>query len=291
MPRTTRASSSPTTWSGSGGTDSRAMAIALASIHLHPLKSCAPLDVAEACVQRRGLAHDRRWMAVDGNGVAVTGRTQPGLTLVQARPDAGGLRLDAPGMATLRIAVPGAPASRLPVRVWDDEVDASATDAAADDWLSAYLGVHVRLAYMDAAAARAVDAPGTRAGDQVSFADSLPLLLLSQGSLDGLNARLPRPVSMRRFRPNLVVDGVDAHAEDAWSRLRIGGVEFDVMRACTRCVFTTVDPDRGERDAGGEPLRTLAGYRRSDAGVTFGQHLVPRGTGTLRVGDEVVVVA
>lgn len=267
------------------------MAIALASIHLHPLKSCATLDVAEARVQARGLEHDRRWLAVDGEGVALTGRTQPRLTLVRARADAHGLQLDAPGMPTLRVPTPGADAPRRMVRVWDDRIDAVATHPGADSWLSRYLGTPVRLVHMDAAALRPVVAPGTRPGDEASFADGFPLLLLSQASLDGLNARLAQPVSMRRFRPNVVVDGVDAHAEDGWTRLRIGGVAFDVVQDCTRCVFTTVDPDRGERDACGEPLRTLAGYRRGDAGVTFGRHLVPRGTGTLHVGDEVVVVA
>lgn len=291
MPPTTRASWCPTTWSGSGAPRPARMAIALASIHLHPLKSCATLDVAEARVSARGLAHDRRWLAVDGDGMAVTGRTQPRLTLVRARADGDGLQLDAPGMPTLRVPTPGAGAPRRGVRVWDDRIDAVVADARADAWLSDFLGAPTRLAWMDAAARRPIDADGARPGDEVSFADGFPLLLLSQGSLDGLNARLAQPVSMRRFRPNLVVDGVDAHAEDGWTRLRIGGVAFDVVQDCTRCVFTTVDPERGERDASGEPLRTLAGYRRRDAGVTFGRNVIPRGEGLLRVGDEVVVLA
>ena len=266
------------------------MAITLASIHLHPLKSCATLDVAEARVQPRGLEHDRRWLAVDGDGVALTGRTLPRLTLVRAQPDAHGLRLDAPGLPTCRVRQPAADAARRTVRVWDDRIDAIEAGPDADAWLSGWLGTPVCLVHMDAAASRPVVAPGAVAGDEVSFADGFPLLLLSQASLDGLNARLAQPVSMRRFRPNLVVDGVDAHAEDGWTRLRIGRVAFDVVQDCTRCVFTTVDPDRGERDGSGEPLKTLAGYRRGDAGITFGRNVVPRGEGRLRVGDEVVVL-
>ncbi len=96
---------------------------------------------------------------------------------------------------------------------------------------------------------------------------------------------------MLRFRPNLVVSGTTPHAEDEWKRIRIGAVEFDIVKPCTRCIFTTVDPQRGERDANGEPLKTLTTYRRSPNGVTFGQNLIPRGSGTLRVGDAIEVLA
>lgn len=96
---------------------------------------------------------------------------------------------------------------------------------------------------------------------------------------------------MLQFRPNLVVDGATAHAEDGWKRIRIGAVEFDVAKPCMRCMFTTVAPTRGERDAEGEPLRTLVGYRRTADGVAFGQNLIPRSLGTLRVGDAVEVLA
>jgi uncharacterized protein YcbX len=92
---------------------------------------------------------------------------------------------------------------------------------------------------------------------------------------------------MARFRPNVVVEGADAHAEDGWRRVRIGAVTFDVVKPCTRCVFTTVDPETGNFDPDGEPLATLKQYRRTPAGVTFGQNLIPRGTGTIRVGDPV----
>jgi uncharacterized protein YcbX len=63
-----------------------------------------------------------------------------------------------------------------------------------------------------------------------------------------------------------------------------------VVKPCTRCVFTTVDYERGEFDPSGEPLRTLTTYRRSPKGVTFGQNLIPRGRGILRVGDALEVL-
>jgi uncharacterized protein YcbX len=127
--------------------------------------------------------------------------------------------------------------------------------------------------------------------DEVSFADGFPLLLISQAALDQLNAKLAAPVPILRFRPNLVVAGTAPHAEDGWKRIRIGTIEFEVLKPCTRCVFTTVDFERGAFDAAGEPLRTLTKYRRSPDGVTFGQNLIPRGAGTIRVGAPVEVLA
>lgn len=261
----------------------------LSGIHVYPLKSAAGIELADAVVERRGLRHDRRWMAVDAGGKCVTGRELPRLTLVRATPAADGLLLEAPGMPRLHAAT-RADAATLAVDVWKSRLRAPLLGAEADAWLSTFLGTPLRLVHMDAAATRAVTSPRAMPGDVVSFADAFPVLLLSQASLDGLNARLASPVSMQRFRPNLVVDGVPAHAEDGWARIRIGEVEFEVAEPCVRCVFTTVDPVRGERDPGGEPLRTLVGYRRTPDGVAFGQLLLPRSAGTVRRGDRVDVL-
>lgn len=267
----------------------------LSGLHLYPIKSCAPLSVESAQVEARGLRHDRRWMVVDPAGRFITGRELPRLTLVHAVPDGDGLSLHAPDMPALRVPVPRTD-EVLPVTVWKSDVGARPCDPAADAWLGTFLGQPVRLVHMDAGVHRPVASDCAQPGDEVSFADAYPLLLITRAALDGLNARLPQPVPMQRFRPNLVVDGAPAHAEDDWSRIRIGGNEFEVGPACVRCVFTTVDPERGERDASGEPLRTLITYRRGKEGVTFGRNLVPRdisprGTGTLRLGDLVEVLS
>ena len=270
------------------------MAFALSSIHIYPLKSCAPLALEHAQVEARGLARDRRWMAIDADGNFMTGRDHPRLTLIRALPDGDALQLDAPGMPTLHL-LPPAHAARIETAVWGARVTPQLASAQAQAWISAFLGAPCRLVHMDAACTRAVKAKYEgrygEDGDEVSLADGFPLLLISQAALDQLNGKLARPVPMLRFRPNLVVAGTQAHAEDGWKRIRVGAVEFDVVKPCSRCVFTTVDFERGERDPSGEPLRTLIGYRRSDDGVTFGQNLIPRGTGILRVGDVVQVLA
>lgn len=262
----------------------------LSAIHVYPVKSCAALAPERVEVEPRGLVHDRRWMIVDAQDRFVTGRQQPRCVLIRAEPEPGALRLSAPGRASLRISVPGSDAPRRRVAVWKDEVVAQDAGDDAARWLSDFLGAELRLAHMDAAAARAVSPDYGRSGDEVSFADGYPLLLISQAALDGLNTRLAQPISMLRFRPNLVVADAPAHAEDGWRRLRIGDVEFDAAKPCIRCVFTTVDPGRGEFDAGGEPLRTLKTYRRGESGIAFGMNLIARGTGTLRLGDKVEVL-
>lgn len=246
------------------------------------MKSCAPCPVDTAQVRPRGLRDDRRWMVVDANGRFVTGREEPRMTLIRARPQAtGALLLEADGMPSLDVPRPGAEAARTGVTVWKSAVDAALCGADADRWLSEVLQRPVQLVHMDAHAVRPITSERARAGDEVSFADAFPLLLISQAALDALNARLARPVPITRFRPNLVIDGVAPHAEDGWQRVAIGDIEFDVAKPCGRCVFTTVDPATGERDPDGEPLRTLIGYRRGEHGVTFGQYLVPRGGGVL----------
>lgn len=267
----------------------------LSTLHIYPLKSCAPLTLDTASVEARGLTNDRRWMVVDANGKMVTGREQSRLTLIRARPDGSALLLEALGMPSLRVAPPTADDERVDTGVWGAAIAPLLAADLAHAWLSRFLGFPCRLVYMDKNCTRLVkakyDGKYGEDDDQVSFADAFPLLLISQAALDQLNAKLAAPVPMLRFRPNLVVAGTEAHAEDGWKRIRIGAVEFDVVKPDVRCVFTTVDFERGERDPSGEPLRTLITYRRTPEGVTFGQYLIPRGTGTLRVGDVVEVLA
>ncbi|GAA0718234.1 MOSC domain-containing protein [Dokdonella soli] len=261
----------------------------LSAIHVYPIKSCAPLTCGEAAVEPRGLEGDRRWMITDPHGKFLTARQHPRLTLIRAAPKGDALALEAPGMPGLRL-VPPAVGARIETTVWRNTVQALPAAAPADAWISAYLGSPARFVYMDADCARSVNPDYGQPGDEVSFADGYPLLLISQAALDALNARLAQPVPMLRFRPSIVVAGTGPHAEDGWKRIRVGAVEFEVVKPCTRCVFTTVDFERGAFDPSGEPLRTLTTYRRTPMGVTFGQNLIPRGRGTLRVGDELEVL-
>jgi uncharacterized protein YcbX len=262
----------------------------LSALHIFPVKSCAPLVLDAAAVEPRGLRDDRRWIVTDADGKFLTGRQHPRLTLLHAMPDRDAIALSAPGLPPLRLEAP-ADGARVDVVVWANTVAALPVSDLANAWISAFLGMPARFAYMDDACARPVNPDYSKPGDEVSFADAFPLLLISEGALDALNEKLAAPVPMLRFRPNLVVANTAPHAEDGWKRVRVGEVEFDVVKPCSRCVFTTVDFERGEFDPTGEPLKTLITYRRGQRGVTFGQNIIPRGTGTVRVGDAVEVLA
>lgn len=262
----------------------------LSALYRYPVKSAGSETLTEAEVQLRGLEGDRRWMVVDGTGRFMTSRQHHKLVQVKAEHRENGVRLAHPDAGILEISVPPSGADRLKVTVWDDTVEAVRCAATASHYLSGVLGQEAHLVHMDAAAVRPVSPQYAREGDEVSFADGYPLLLISQAALDQLNDRASHPVPMLRFRPNLVVSGTGPHAEDGWRRIRIGAVEFELAKPCVRCVFTTLDPDSGVPDADGEPLRTLKGYRRSPKGITFGQNLIPRGKGKIRVGDPVTVL-
>ena len=261
----------------------------LKSLYLYPVKSCAPLKVESARVEARGLAHDRRWMVVDHNGVFVTGRQFPKLTLMRALPEEEGTRVTAPGMPSLVLDPPAAPLAT--VSIWKNDTHAFVGADAGSEWISSYLGIDARFVYMGLGLERHLNPNYAQPGDLVSFADSFPIMLIGDKSLELLNSKLATPVAMERFRPNLVVRTAMPHEEDDWARLSIGGIEFEVAKACTRCNFVNVDPASGARSEVGEPLKTLTQYRRSDIGVTFGRHLIPRGLGEIRLGDEVTVVS
>jgi len=259
----------------------------LTGIHLYPIKSAAgvSLDVCE--VDDFGLVGDRRMMVVDRAGRMITQRGVPTLALVRPRFEGDTLRISAPGLEDLlvpRVAEGGQP---LDVEVWGDWVRASRIDRAADRWFSEVLGRDCRLVYMPHTTVREVDTRYTSPGRRVSFADGFPFLLANEASLADLNGRLAAPMPMERFRPNLVVDGDAPFAEDGWKQVLVGTVRLDVVKPCARCSITLVDPVTGA--LGKEPLATLATYRKVDDKVLFGQNLVHRNRGYVRVGDPVVV--
>ncbi len=278
-------------------TDSRAR---VAALFVHPLKSAAAIAVVAFTLDERGAVGDRRWMLVNGDGVAITARTQHRLALI--RPsfvDAdrnGALRLSAPNMAVCDVAVPESPRVRM-VTVWDDTVPADDAGDLAAEWCSDAIGAPCRMVRLSDTARRPLQSK--YAGDQpyasrqVMLSDGAPLLLLSCASIDALNARLIAQgedgVDVARFRPNVLIDGVAAHAEDRWRDVQIGAVTIGVGSPCPRCVMTTVDPQTGQ--SGVEPLRTLASYRRDHTGVAFGMNATHAATGVIQVGDAIVVRA
>ena len=265
--------------------------LVLAGITVYPLKSGAGTDLDASDIEPCGLRGDRRWMAVDGDGVCVTARERPQLVRVLARATDTGLRLGMDDREPFTVRYPDAGSRTARVWIWGQACSALDAGDAAARWMSDALDKPVRLVAMDDRYKRRPDQDCTLPDDEVSFADCYPVLAIGRSSLDDLNTRTPAPTSMRRFRPNFVVSGGTPYAEDGWRRIRIGTVEFEGVENCERCELPTVDPETGVPDPRREPMRTLARYRRrATGGVFLGQNLVPRGSGTIRVGDRVVVI-
>ena len=275
------------------------MSLRLTDIWRYPVKSCRGQRLGQALVEPWGLAGDRRWMIVDGEGRFVTGREHPRLVLVRPTAGEGFLRLATPGLPDVTVPVPDPGTSGLvPVTVWASRLDAAPASDEAARWLSAAIGQDVRLVYLDDPTRRPSPADYSQPGDVVSFADGFPLLLTGEASLGQLNEWIAEgphagegPLPMRRFRPSVVVTGAAPFAEDDWRLVRIGDVTFRNAKACGRCVFTTVDP--GTAAKGKEPLATLARHRRWDGGMWFGVNLIPdapRAGGVIHVGDPVQVL-
>lgn len=268
------------------------------ALYTYPVKSCAGIAHDQITLTATGPLLDRRWMIGSEEGdkalAQVTQREQPKLALVQPTITAGTLVLSAPGMSDLVIPLHDRAQSEARQKIWSDTVTAHDEGEEAAEWFSAFLGVPVRMLRMPDDYTRRVDTRYSPEFAQVSFADGYPLLLISEASLEDLNAKMAargKPaLPMNRFRPSMVVAGCEPFAEDTWQRFEVAGIPFDVVKSCARCVTTTVDQARGEVVDSAEPLATLATYRKAARGVMFGQNVVHRGLGTLRVGDRVQVI-
>jgi len=263
------------------------------ALNVYPVKSCRGIALEHARITETGFEHDRQWLIVDDKNRFVTQREMPRLALIEIALDSTHLRLRAPGMTELTIGIEARGAS-VEVVCWRDLCAAFDMGEVASDWLSEYLGTRHRLVRFDAARKRASPAEWT--GEMLAlnqFSDAFPWLVISQASLDDLNTRLPAPLPMNRFRPNIVIGGVEAYAEDRIHEIRVGEARLRVVKPCTRCAITTTDQSTAERESD-QPLRALKQYRfsRELKGVLFGQNaILVAGLGqALRVGHEFEIV-
>lgn len=265
-------------------------------LFLYPVKSLRGHAVPAAEIDALGFTGDRRFLVVDATGKFMTQRTAPRMACIDARLANGTLTLSAEGAGSVSIPTASDPGASLrTVSVWKSEgLQAEDCGASASAWLSDFLGQPCHLGRIGPKFSRPILKATARPGDTVSFADAYPFLVISEASLAQLNDRIQEnhgaPVPMNRFRPNLVVAGCDAFAEDAWTRVQIGDAVFRNGGPCARCIITTTDQLTGER-TGKEPLKTLATFRRDLADptdVNFGINLIHETKrGILRVGDSV----
>jgi len=262
----------------------------LAALNIYPVKGCRGIALPEAeaaitglCASASGAA-DREWMVVDADACFVTQRQFPRLALVDAAADGGTLRLSAPqggsGVAPLAIPLARARTAAGQVQVWDSRVRGHDEGDTAAAWLTQFLGAEVRLVRFDREMRRQCNPEfAGDSGAHTMFSDGYPFLVAGQASLDDLNSRLSArgaaALPMNRFRPNIVLEGLDAFAEDHIDTIEAGGVILRLVKPCVRCQVTTTDQE-STAAVGVEPLRTLGEYRMDErlGGVTFGMNAV-----------------
>ena len=267
----------------------RTVTFEVTELNVYPVKSCRGTSLSEAQIDARGIRHDRSWVLVSDDGIAITQREIPPLSLVSADIiDDQTMRFRAPSMPELIVHKNG-DGKLSNANIWGDDCRSVDQGDEPANWFGKYMGVSCRLLTMADDFVRPVEPKLVKGDYRVGFADSHPFVLISQASLDDLNQRLDVAVPMNRFRPNIVVTGCSAFAEDDWKRIRIGQIEFVVSKPCARCVMITIDQDKAELSK--EPMKTLAGYRTVGKKVMFGQNLVHESQGVIKLGEPVEVLS
>jgi uncharacterized protein YcbX len=262
--------------------------LSLTSIHVYPIKSCRAIDLKAARLDELGIGFDRRLMVIDAETSRyLTQREEPRMALISPQLGPTSLQVTAPSMPMLKVDT-RREGERRDVTVWDFTGPAEDCGDNAASWISTVLERSVRLVRWADDAQREVSPKHAGPGVLTAFTDGYPILLTTEASLEQLNSQASERVPMARFRPNIVIKGADPFAEDTWRRIRVGDVELDVVKPCSRCAITTVDPLTAKR--GKEPLATLAKFRLHEKETWFGQNCIHRSLGSIRVGDPVEVL-
>jgi uncharacterized protein len=262
----------------------------ISDLFVYPVKSCAGVRMNEVSIVPTGFAFDRNWMVVDADGNFVTQREQSTLALVKPQLN-GGITLTAPDMEPLHVAADAA-GEPVTITLFGETHGAMATTPEADAWFSKYLGGKFRLVKCDPAKLRKGGVQYPQRDDApTSFVDNYGVLVISQASHAALNQKLPHEVPMNRFRPNIVVGGVEEHDEDYFTNARCGDVALRFVNPCYRCSLTSIDQQSAM--PGLDVLPTLSTYRYDEAvkGVKFGAYAaISAGIGSaLRIDSDLDV--
>lgn len=249
--------------------------IQLSGINIYPIKSLGGIQLQKAKIGKKGLFLDRRWMLVDPRGKFITQRKHSKMTLIGLKwlEDQDRLQIydRQKRIAPISLNItPPTSKETITVQIWEDQCEALLVGSSYDQWFSELLAFPCRLVYMPDATKRRVSLKYAAPTDEVSFADGFPYLICNEASLAAVNDRLDTPITMDRFRPNLIFTGQQAWQEDQWKGFSIGSVAFRSLKPCARCTLLTVDPQTGEK--GVEPIRTLSTFRKINHKILFGMN-------------------
>ncbi len=259
----------------------------LSQLFIYPVKSLAGIRVHQSHVVETGLRYDRKWMVIDAAQQFLSQRRLPKMALINTALTDDSLLLSAPTMPDIAIPLDNATGDTIACQVWHDRCLAHSVSSAVDMWLSEFLQQVCRLVYQPAQTKRAVDSNYAKPSDQVSFADGFPFLLLSSASLASFNQQANLNLSIERFRPNLVISGCEAYAEDRWRTICIGEINFRLPKPCSRCAVPGIDPVTAISST--QPLVALNKLRKWQNKVYFGQNALHDNLGVLQVGEQVTV--
>jgi len=267
---------------------------------IYPIKSCQGIPLKAAEVTLKGLKWDRELMIVDKLGKFLTQRQEAKLAQIKVELSQDRLILSFKNNKSLFEFTPSLEGREKPVQIWNDQTIAIDQGDEVAKWLQKSLDLEdLRLVRQSPQHIRPIDPNYAQKEDEpVSFSDGYPMLVTNTASLDELNRRLKEnypqielaTVPMNRFRPNIVVETDSPFAEDKWRYISIGLIEFTVIKSCSRCIITTTDQRTGARNPQQEPLRTLSQFRNFRGKILFGENLVPRKLGTIRLNDLVEVI-
>lgn len=246
----------------------------VSSLHTYPVKSLSGISLDGTNVLSSGFDFDRQWMLVDVQGKFLTQRNFPKMALIHVHVEPPYLKFWHARQPENQLFVPVDPpsSSHLEVSIWNDVAEAWLYPKSVNDWFSEILKSPCQLVKKNPHSPRKSRLENTQI-KPIAFADSQPVLMICQASLDDLNSRLPQPVPMNRFRPNIVIDGTEPYAEDLWQHVLIGSLRWKIVKPCERCVLTTIDQETGAMSK--EPLWTLNSYRAAGNKTLFGVYAMP----------------
>ena len=263
-------------------------AIEVSGLFIYPVKSLAGISIESSELDSMGMKCDRRWMVVSPDGKFLTQRTLPQMALIKTAIIDGVLTLKMSGMDDYKVPKTSTSSGIMEVTIWRDTLQVQCVGDSCDVWLSKAIGVDCKMVYIADDVQRQCNLEYAKEGDRTGFADGYPMLLVSEASLEDLNQRLDIPVDMRRFRPNIVIKGCDAFAEDKFNSFTIADIDMRGVKLCDRCPMPMNDPDTGVR-SGQEPIATLMKYRKWDNKVYFGMNVIHQQQGTLKIGDKLIM--
>jgi len=265
--------------------------IKVSQLFIYPVKSLGGISINTAQLTDRGFQYDRRWMLVDEQNQFMTQRQFPEMALLQTGISEEGISISHKKNSSKEILIPfsGFINQNITVKIWNDYCDALPAEKFINEWFSDMLQFSCRLVYMPDDSLRKVNGRyAVQDNDVTSFSDGYPIMLIGQSSFDDLNTRLEIPLPINRFRPNIVITGSAAFEEDEMEEFLIGGIQFFGVKLCERCAITTINQDTSEKSK--EPLKTLSSYRMQNNNVYFGQNVIGKKTGIVRIGDELTIL-